>query len=124
MSLRCTVGGARGTSEAKFADAVAGVLDNAFGGEGEWEGTIPRQFGEVAGTSSSEFQEKAVAVLGANALPNLLALGEDGRGVYLTSARANDRLASVRGFSSALCKPSGTPPQVGSPRREVGIAPG
>jgi hypothetical protein len=83
MSLRCTVGGARGTFDAQFADEVAGLLDHAFGAEGEWEGTSPRQFGELAGTSWSEFQEKAVAALGADALPNLLALGAEGRGVYL-----------------------------------------
>jgi hypothetical protein len=69
--------------EAQFADEVAGLLDHAFGAEGDWEGSAPRQFGELSGSSWSEFQEKAVAELGADALPNLLGLGEDGRGVFL-----------------------------------------
>lgn len=83
MGLRCTVGGARGMFEAQFADEVAGLLDHAFGAEGDWEGSTPRQFGELSGPSWLEFQEKAVAQLGADALPNLLALGEEGRGVFL-----------------------------------------
>lgn len=83
MSLTCTVGGARGMFDAQFADEVAGLLDHAFGAEGEWEGTAPRQFGEVSGADWADFQGRAVAELGTDALPNLLALGEDGRGVYL-----------------------------------------
>jgi hypothetical protein len=83
MGLTCTVGGARGTFEEGFANEVAGLLDQAFGAEGDWEGTAPRQFGELTGASWAEFQEHAVAELGADELPNLLALGEEGRGVYL-----------------------------------------
>jgi hypothetical protein len=83
MGLTCTVGGARGTFEDRFADEVAGLLDSAFGAEGDWEGTAPRQFGELAATSWGEFQQRAVDELGADAVSNLLALGEEGRGVYL-----------------------------------------
>jgi len=83
MGLTCTVGGARSTFEEGFANEVAGVLDQAYGAEGDWEGTDPRQFGELTGTTWADFQERAVAELGADALPNLLALGDEGRGVYL-----------------------------------------
>jgi hypothetical protein len=83
MGLTFTVGGARGTFEGRFANDVAGVLDNAFGQEGDWEGVAPRHFGEVAGTGWTDLQRKAVEELGADAVPNLLALDEQGRGVYL-----------------------------------------
>jgi hypothetical protein len=83
MGLTCTVGGARGTFDEQFANEVAGVLDHAFGAEGDWEGGEPRHFGELLGSGWSDLQERAVAELGADAVPNLLGLGEDGRGVYL-----------------------------------------
>jgi len=89
MSLTCTVGGAKGMFEGGFADEVADLLDQAFGAEGDWEGTAPRQFGELTGPHLAEFQDRAVAELGADDLPNLLALGAEGRGVYLpTHVRA------------------------------------
>jgi hypothetical protein len=89
MSLTFTVGGTRGTFEERFASEVAGVLDNTFGAEGDWEGEPPRHFGELAGTGWSDLQRRAARALGADAVPNLLALGEDGRGVYLpTHVRA------------------------------------
>ncbi|HEV3165759.1 MAG TPA: hypothetical protein VGZ22_17150 [Isosphaeraceae bacterium] len=83
MGLTCTVGGARGTFDEQFANEVAGVIDHAFGSEGDWEGVVPRDFGELMDTGWTELQERAVAELGADSVPNLLALGEDGRGVYL-----------------------------------------
>ena len=83
MSVSFTVGGARSTFQGRFASEVAGVLDQAFGGETDWEGVEPRHFGELAEARWSDFQERAIAELGAEALPNLLALGDDGRGVYL-----------------------------------------
>jgi hypothetical protein len=83
MGLSFTVGGARGTFEASFADEVAGVLDHAFGAEGDWEGVPPRHFGELDAPGWAELQREAVEELGPEALPNLLALGDEGRGVYL-----------------------------------------
>lgn len=83
MGLTCTVGGAKGTFEADFANEVAGVLDHAFGAEGDWEGASPRHFGELIGAGLSELQERAISEVGADAIPNLLALGEGCRGVYL-----------------------------------------
>lgn len=83
MGLNCTVGGAKGMFEGRFAVEVAGVLDQAFGAEGDWEGTAPRQFGAMEGTTWAEFQERAAEELGADEIPNLLALGAAGRGVYL-----------------------------------------
>jgi hypothetical protein len=83
MGLNCTVGGAKGMFEDRIASEVAGALDLAFGAEGDWEGTSPRQFGEMAGTSWADFQEIAANELGFEEIPNLLALGDEGRGVYL-----------------------------------------
>ncbi len=83
MSLSCKVGGARGTFASSYGDEVAGVLDHAFGAESEWEGTTPVGFGDLTGACWSEFQERAVAELGTENLPNLLAMAEEGGGVYL-----------------------------------------
>ena len=84
MSLSFTVGGARGTFDDRLADEVAGVLDHAFGAEGDWEGTPPRHFGAVDGRDGwLGLQTLASDELGPDALPNLLALGDSGRGVYL-----------------------------------------
>jgi hypothetical protein len=83
MGLTCTVGGARGLFEERFAIEVAEVLDHAFGAEGEWEGSAPRRFGELQATDWAHFQVRAASALGREAIPNLLALGSDCRGVYL-----------------------------------------
>src|SRR5262245_23494289 len=83
MGLSFTVGGARGTFEDRFAAEVAGILDHAFGAEGDWEGVPPLHFGELAGTGWGDLQRRAAEELGALSVPNLLALGEEGRGVYL-----------------------------------------
>lgn len=89
MGLSFTVGGTRGTFEETFAQEVACVLDNAFGAEGDWEGMAPCQFGELCDTGWADLQERAVQELGRDALTNLLALGAEGRGVYLpTHVRA------------------------------------
>src|SRR4051812_17399843 len=89
MGLSFTVGGTRGTFDEPIANEVAGVLDNAFGAEGDWEGVAPRYFGELVDAGWSELQERAEAELGADSVPNLLALGAEGRGVYLpTHVRA------------------------------------
>src|SRR4051812_18446438 len=83
MGLTCTVGGARATFEAAFADEVAGLLDQAFGAEQDWEGTTPRRFGELLDGDLADLQHRGVAELGAETVPNLLAMGQDVRGVYL-----------------------------------------
>ncbi len=83
MTLTFTVGGAKGTFEEGFANEVAGILDQTFGAEGDWEGVSPRPFGELAGQSWAEFQLQAIAELGAENVPNILALCENVRGVYL-----------------------------------------
>jgi hypothetical protein len=112
MGLSFTVGGTRGTFEEQFAHEVASVLDNAFGAEGDWEGVAPRHFGELADTGWADLQARAQETLGADALPNLLALGAEGRGVYLpTHLRAvclplsqgeSLRCASLPGLRSEL----------------------
>jgi hypothetical protein len=83
VGLSFTVGGAKGTFEGQFAAEVAGVLDHAFGAEGDWEGSTPRHFGELVDAGWTELQERASAELGAEWVPNLMALGAEGRGVYL-----------------------------------------
>jgi hypothetical protein len=83
MSLSFTVGGTRETFDEGFANEVAVLLDNAFGAEGDWEGVPPRHFGELEGPSWCDLQRRAVAELGADAVPNLLAPGPEGAGVYL-----------------------------------------
>jgi hypothetical protein len=113
MGLSFTVGGTRGTFEDRLATEVAGVLDHAFGAEGDWEGLPPRRFGELDGTGWSDLQARAAAELGAESVPNLLALGDAGRGVYLpahvravslpTSAGAL-RCASLHGLRRELAE--------------------
>jgi hypothetical protein len=83
MALSFTVGGTRGTFSPPLADQVAGALDHAFGGEGEWEGLPPVNFGELADTSWSELLHRAIEELGDDTVRNLAALGEQGRGVYV-----------------------------------------
>jgi len=83
MALSFTVGGTRGTFEPEFADEVAGLLDHAFGAEGEWEGAPPLHYGEQADFGWSELQRRAADELGADAVTNLLAIGTEGGGVYL-----------------------------------------
>lgn len=112
MGLSFTVGGTRGTFEESFANEVAGVLDHAFGAEGDWEGVPPHHFGELAESGWTDLQMRAVEVLGPDAVSNLLALGQDGRGVYLPanvqavslplSAGAALRCASLPGLRQEL----------------------
>jgi hypothetical protein len=83
MALSFTVGGARGTFEPVFAEEVAGVLDHAFGGEGEWEGSPPVHYGEQADSGWADLQQRALEELGQERLANLLAICADRRGVYL-----------------------------------------
>jgi hypothetical protein len=83
MAVSLTVGGVRGTFQERDADEVAGVLDNAFGAEGEWDGSASLHCGELGDPGWSGLQQKASEELGREWIPNLLALSEDGRGVYL-----------------------------------------
>jgi len=83
MAVSFTVGGARATFEPQFAEEVAGVLDHAFGAEGEWEGAPPLHYGELADIGWSELQRRATEELGIESIPHLRALGEEGRGVFL-----------------------------------------
>ncbi len=114
MGLSFTVGGAKGTFEGRFAVEVAGVLDHAFGAEGDWEGGVPRHFGELVDAGWAELQGRAEAALGEESVPNLLALGSEGRGVYLPahvrtvslplSAGGSLRCASLPGLRTELAE--------------------
>lgn len=83
MILNCTVGGTRGIFEESEAREVAEALDHAFGEEGDWEGSSPRSFGTLSAPVWIELQARAVQELGGDAIPNLLSLGHEGRGVFL-----------------------------------------
>jgi hypothetical protein len=114
MSLTCTVGGAKATFEAGYADEVAALLDQAFGAEGDWEGTSPRHFGALDGSCWADLQERAAAELGAESIPNLLAMGLDEAGDYLPaqvqpaslplSAGGPLRCASLPGLRAELAE--------------------
>lgn len=114
VGLTFTVGGARKTFEDRFADEVAGVLDHAFGAEGDWEGVSPLHFGEMVDQGWADLQNRAVAELGDWLVPNLLALGSGERGVFLPahvravslplSAGAPLRCASLPGLRSELAE--------------------
>jgi hypothetical protein len=114
MGLSFTVGGTRGTFEEPFANEVAGLLDNAFGAEGDWEGVPPLHFGELIGSGWTDLQSRAVETLGEDMVSNLLALGDEGRGVYLPahvravslplSAGASLRCASLPGLRAELAE--------------------
>lgn len=81
--LNCTVGGTKGMFEEPEAREVAQALDHAFGEEGDWEGSLPQSFGALPETVWVELQVRAVQELGGEAVPNLLSLGREGRGVFL-----------------------------------------
>ena len=83
MGLSFTVGGTKGTFVGRHADAIAVALDHAFGAEGEWQGAAPVDFGELGVSGWATLQARAVAELGAESVPNLLALGGEVQGVYL-----------------------------------------
>lgn len=83
MGLTCSVGGARDTFGGALAAEVAGLLDCSFGAEGEWEGPAPRGYGTLGEGPWAALQARAAAELGAAEVPNLLAMGFEGRGVYL-----------------------------------------
>jgi hypothetical protein len=99
MGLSFTVGGTRGTFDDRLADEVAGVLDHAFGAECDWEGAPPRQFGELDDRGWPDLQARASAELGAESIPNLLAMGPAGQGVYLP---AHVRAVSLATSAGAL----------------------
>ncbi len=86
MALTFTVGGTKGTFEDLDAQEVAGVLDNAFGAEGDWEGTDPCQFGGLASAGWADLQRRGVEELGRYEVPNLLAIDAKGRGVFLPAS--------------------------------------
>jgi hypothetical protein len=114
MGLSFTVGGTRGTFDESFANEVAGLLDHAFGAEGDWEGVPPLHFGELVGTGWTDLQRRGIEAIGADLIPNLLALGEEGSGVYLPahvqtvelplSAGATLRCASLPGLRAELAE--------------------
>lgn len=97
MGLTFTVGGTRGTFDGRSAGEIAEALDHAFGDEGEWEGVDPVRFGELGDSGWAELQQRAAAELGSESVPNLLALGGDGRGVYLPAPVRAVSLPLARG---------------------------
>ena len=74
----------------------------------------PLHYGELADTGWSDLQRRAIDELGADTIPNLAALGEEGRGVYLPaqlqavsfplSAGGPLRCASLLGLRNELAE--------------------
>lgn len=83
MALSFAVGGARGAFEETFADEVAGVLDHAYGCEGDWERAPIDSLGELTTAGWSRLVGRAIHELGADLATNLTALRDGGRGVFL-----------------------------------------
>ena len=83
MGLNCRIGGARGMFEALRATEVAGVLGQTFGEDGDWEAAESRGYGELDEANWSDFRDRAADEFGADEVPNLFALGSEGRVVYL-----------------------------------------
>lgn len=111
MGLNCRIGGARGMFEAGLATEVAGVLGQAFGADGDWEVAESRGYGELDEANWADFRDRAADEFGADEVPNILALGVEGRVVYLpASVRAMTlglssgqlRCASLPGLRSEL----------------------
>jgi len=71
--------------EARLAREVAGALDQTFGADGDWEAGESRGFGELDSADWAGFRDRAAEELGGGEVPNLLALGSEGRVVYLPS---------------------------------------
>jgi hypothetical protein len=88
MNLSILVGGTQGTFTRAMAEEVADLLDHAFGAEIDWEGTPPQRYGETLSSGWADFQQRATETLGSSEIPNILAFGPSGSGVYLpTSVR-------------------------------------
>lgn len=83
VNLSCKVGGARRTFEGPVGSEVAGILDRAYGAEGDWELSEPCQFGVFDRDAWKELRERAAETLGPFDLPNLMALAEEARCVFL-----------------------------------------
>lgn len=83
MARTCSVGGARGIFEATLAREVAERIDQAFGAEGGWDGDSRRPYGDLDDHGLARLRHQAAAELTPEAVPNLLVLGVEGRGVYL-----------------------------------------
>ena len=122
MALSFTVGGTRGTFDDPFAEEVAGVLDHAFGAEGEWEGSPPLHYGELADTGWSELQRRAIEELGNDTIPNLAALGEEGRGVYLPAQVQTVSFPALRAAGPEMCQSAGLAQRAVRAGRAVGPA--
>lgn len=83
MMFTCKVGGARKAFAEPHSAAISCALDNAFGPDQNWEEAASREFGEMAESGLVKLQDLAIKELGVESVTNLLAMGSDGRCVYL-----------------------------------------
>jgi hypothetical protein len=112
MALTFTVGGARGACPPDCAEEIVDLLDHAFGAEEEWEEAPALHYGEQADSGWLELQKRAAEELGAESVPNLLAVSSESGGVYIPahvqamtlplSAGAPLRCASLPGLRNEL----------------------
>jgi len=83
MIFTVAIGGARDTFPADLGDEVAGLIDQAFGSEGEWEGVPGQRFSAVEAECLTELRNRAVQALGADEIPHLFALFADEPSAFL-----------------------------------------
>lgn len=86
MTLSVAIGGAKGTFEDRIGFEVVGVLDRAFGAEGDWEGVAAQRFGELTPEALVDLRLRAAAELGGDFVPHLstaIGDGQTGTGVFL-----------------------------------------
>lgn len=83
MTLTCKIGGPHAAFADETSDRIAGLLDHAFGSESDWESPEALDFGRLTGGVWNQLCDLAQAELGAEAVPNLLALRSTGGGVFL-----------------------------------------
>jgi hypothetical protein len=62
---------------------MAGLIDQTFGSEGDWELAESKGFGDLEPSAWRELRSRALGTLGRDQLANLLVLGEEGRCVFL-----------------------------------------
>ena len=113
MALSFTVGGARGMFERSIRrGSCRGSRQRLWRRGRMGRHRQPMHYGELADTGWTELQRRAIEELGHDTIPNLAALGEEGRGVYVPaqvqavslplSAGAPLKCASLLGLRNEL----------------------
>ena len=99
---------------------MAGLLDNAFGAEGDWEGVPPLHFGELIGSGWTDLQSRAVETLGRRHGAEPARPGRRGRGVYLPAHVQAVSLPLSAGSTLRCASLPGPPRRAGRAGRGAG----